>query len=395
MRVLIIEDTETKARKVEEQVRRNIDSNLITRVDVVETLSESVAALERDAFNLIVLDLMVPFIPDGVADRGSGLELLRHIRSKSCKSRDALVIGLSAFPEEMNAARAAFERFAVVILEFDSQGVWEAAFALFCEDAARLAARSLQLDFLVFVALEEELQPFRDTALEWEGRAIVEGLNVQFVRLSAPPARGAIIKLRRMGLVAATLDAALAIPAFRPRVVAMAGICAGFSERADLGQLIVASPAWEYQAGKWSEGGFQIEPYQVSLRPQTKGICEQTLNREGFVQQLEAIAKFDGDRPSRCINPAVAPGVTGSAVIADSGRLEVISTQHRKLAALDMETYGIYAAANECSWLVPHFFSVKCVVDLADKEKSDDLHSYGAAMAALACVEILGPLLAD
>jgi hypothetical protein len=54
----------------------------------------------------------------------------------------------------------------------------------------------------------------------------------------------------------------------------------------------------------------------------------------------------------------LAPFATGSAVIADGRRLEHIKMQHRKVAALDMETFGLYFAAHESTTSMKHYFSV-------------------------------------
>jgi adenosylhomocysteine nucleosidase len=160
-----------------------------------------------------------------------------------------------------------------------------------------------------------------------------------------------------------------------------------------LGQLVVASPAWEYQAGKWSENGFEIAPMQIPLASRTRAIIDHVVSREQFVQSLEIGVDQNYPRPSLRTKPVLAPFVTGSAVIADAKRLSHIEMQHRKVAALDMETYGLYFAVHEMPTSPKHYFSIKCVVDLADSSKADDLHNYGSSVAARATEELLRELL--
>jgi nucleoside phosphorylase len=122
-------------------------------------------------------------------------------------------------------------------------------------------------------------------------------------------------------------------------------------------------------------------------------VIDQALNDKGFLEELERGLDPKQLRPQRRIAPILAPAASGSAVIADAQRLMHIEQQHRKVAALDMEIYGLYYAAHEWNLNVEHYFATKCVVDLADAGKSDDLHAYGCAVSARAAVYLLKALL--
>ncbi len=61
--------------------------------------------------------------------------------------------------------------------------------------------------------------------------------------------------------------------------------------------------------------------------------------------------------------------------------MQDIGAQHRKMAGLDMEMYGVYKAA-ELSSGNPLFFGAKTVVDLADSAKGDTYHEYGSILSA-------------
>jgi adenosylhomocysteine nucleosidase len=172
----------------------------------------------------------------------------------------------------------------------------------------------------------------------------------------------------------------------------MVGICAGISGNTTLGQLIVASPAWEYQAGKWSKDGFEIAPTQIPLRPLTRLAIEQAFSEPTIMDSLEQGMDSGCLRPTQRSRPSLAPAASGSAVIAQRSKLSHIEKQHRKVSAIDMESFGLYYAAHESSQFIPHFFSVKCVVDLGDAAKDDNLHAYGCHIAAKAGVHLVGAL---
>lgn len=393
MRVLVVDDSAEKAANVLQAITAALPEGSLAETTVKASMSEAVGALASQKFDLIVLDLMVPYIPGGKTDRTAGLELLRQVRGPEALSRNAVVIGLSAFPDEVSLVRPEFDSNAVVLLEYDRAGAWKAPIIRAAQDSLALASHRTELDFLVLVALPEEAAPYSTLPVELTTRSIVDGLNVQLLTLYSTGARGALVRLSQMGLVAASIETAMAIAAFRPRVVAMSGICAGFSERTTLGQLVIPTPAWEYQAGKWSTDGFLLAPDQVHLRPSTRVILAQLLEKPGLVAGLEKAINTTGDRPSKIVMPVLAPGATGSAVIAAKERLEHIEKQHRKVAALDMETYGIYKAAHEAGHFIEHFFAAKVVVDLADADKDDDLHEYGSALSAAFCLEAIKELL--
>jgi nucleoside phosphorylase len=56
--------------------------------------------------------------------------------------------------------------------------------------------------------------------------------------------------------------------------------------------------------------------------------------------------------------------------------------QHRKLLGIEMESYGVLAAAEESPRPQPIAFAIKSVCDFADLEKSDSFQHYAAYTSA-------------
>ena len=394
MKIFLADDDPKKAEAIALSINQALDDDPQRSIAVAKTLANGVRLLSLVAFDLVILDLMLPYIEGGEADSRAGLELLRELRKDDSPNKNTTVIGISAFPDEIATSRAGFEELGVLIIPFDDEGAWKRALSNVLQGVKGRAISRIDLDFLVICALEKERGGFAHTAMEKISEAIVSGLNVHYVRLSGRSELfGGIIRLSQMGLVAATFETTLALNVFRTKALCMSGICAGVATETNLGQLIVASPAWEYQAGKWSTNGFEIAPMQVPLRPATRAIVDQTIAREDFVRYLEDGINSGVTRPSRQSKCLLAPFATGSAVIADDRRLEHIKMQHRKVAALDMETFGLYFSAHESTTSMKHFFSVKCVVDLADGNKGDDLHPYGCIVSARAAEQLIRALL--
>ncbi len=80
----------------------------------------------------------------------------------------------------------------------------------------------------------------------------------------------------------------------------------------------------------------------------------------------------------------LAPGASGSAVIADNLTLNEILKQNRKLTAVDMEAYGVAAASSSMNFPKPTTFILKSVCDFADDTKADTWQTYAAYTSAKA-----------
>jgi adenosylhomocysteine nucleosidase len=390
MHILIVEDNYIKKKTICDYIVESLISE--GPVEEADTLSLAARKLAQTKYDLIILDLMLPFIENGAADSRAGLELLTQIRTMSGINSSTPVLGLSAFPEEIASFRDRFDTLGVVVLAFDAEEHWKAALFRVGSDIRDRERLKTRVDFVVVCALEEERAGY-DPLVSNSVDASVRGLNVRLAQLrGSPQVKGAFIRLSRMGLVATVQEVTLALSVFSAPIWFMSGVCAGFSRNAKMGQLIVASPAWEYQAGKWSTNGFEIAPLQIDIPPATRGIIDRAFN-QNFGQNLEAGLPIDAARPALRSAPALAPFASGSAVIADATRLTHIEVQHRKLAGLDMEAFGFYYALHESVTPPAHFFCCKTVVDFADSNKADDLHRYGSFTSAAAGLRLAQALI--
>ena len=189
-----------------------------------------------------------------------------------------------------------------------------------------------------------------------------------------------------MGLVDASIVATRIVEALAPRVVCMSGICAGISDDAGIGTLIVSDVCWEHQAGKWKGDAFEQGGFQVGMGGELRNLISQLIERERRLGSLKEDLTEDRDLLHASV--LLSPTVTGSAVIASADRTKQIGEQHRKLAGLDMEMYGMYRAA-ELSPTRPYCFGAKTVVDLASESKGDTYHAYGAWLSARFVISVL------
>ena len=100
--------------------------------------------------------------------------------------------------------------------------------------------------------------------------------------------------------------------------------------------------------------------------------------------------RFSGyEKPLNAPKLVAGPMVTGSSVVASKDIQNVFKGQHRKMAGIDMECYGMYYAASNHAGAPVRTLCIKAVSDLADRAKSDDHQQYCSFISAAAMLEVV------
>jgi nucleoside phosphorylase len=187
-----------------------------------------------------------------------------------------------------------------------------------------------------------------------------------------------------MGMVAGALVAAKAIDRFHPRAIAMVGICAGVKGKTQVGDIIMADPSWDYQSGKRvTEAGkskLQLDTHQIPLQESLRAHAEQMKGNTKLWNDIRTAWVHPVSNVPRLLVGAVA---SGSAVVADGTLIpDLVDTQQRKLLGVEMEIYGVYAAAAYSNRPKPAVFAMKAVCDFGDEKKDDAHQAYAAYTSA-------------
>ena len=82
MKALVVDDDKTKSQAITALLEQAPNSRGQNSVTVVATLGNAVRVMSLDSFDLVVLDLMLPYVRGGQADSRAGLEVLRQLRSE-------------------------------------------------------------------------------------------------------------------------------------------------------------------------------------------------------------------------------------------------------------------------------------------------------------------------
>ena len=183
-------------------------------------------------------------------------------------------------------------------------------------------------------------------------------------------------------MVSAALLASKIIARESPRYLSMVGICAGIQGKANIGDLVVGDPIWDWQAGKHfvekDRHEFAIEPDALPLSGFIRARFEQL---KADKDTLARIRSGWPEPPDTELKLRIAPMASGSSVLADSDK---IKDQNRNLTAIEMEGYGVAAASSWASRPKPTVLVCKGVSDFANEEKNDKWRAYAAYCSAVA-----------
>lgn len=375
MKILLIEDQNEKR-----QVIVNYLKSCDNSIDLTEcsNLLDVVGNISSSLYDLIIFDI---FLPNSCYDpkvNDVSNELIGSF-SKGI-NHNTETIALTAYNPVDIPNLSLFNEYGVTVVHYDvSSEQWQNSLRTKLEKVLITP----HYDFLIFCALTKERSAFDNTDAQIGDHIIIHGIDCQ--KISINKSHGLCICPARMGLVSMAIVASKAIELFKPKFVAMSGICAGVQGESNLLDIIIGDVCWEYQTGKYISGEFKSEPYQSNLTENIR------VNLKHFISKPDLIEKLHKDYESPDLKNAsilLAPLSSGSAVIADADVMQRINQQHRKMAGLEMEMYALYEAAHQ-SLVQPKFFGAKAVVDLGDKNKDDDVHEIGCLISARFVIEFL------
>ena len=178
---------------------------------------------------------------------------------------------------------------------------------------------------------------------------------------------------------AAIVDAALAVSDtiydWEPGSVLMVGIAGAAKEGVQLGDLVLGRGVCYYGRGKETVDGTLPEPQYYS--------ADATL-----WDRVISVPKWDSPIPiirpdGEDVRPKTHYEVIASSerVIANADIRDEIAANNRKIAAIEMEGYGISAATFK-KYRPVRCLVIRAISDLADASKNDQWQPYAAAVAA-------------
>ena len=393
MRILIVDDVQEKIRKIMQTV---LEVDGIVREDIDYAIETSTAKekLMENEYDLMILDLFMPeeIIDESIANAGA--EFIDEILGIESINKPIEIVVLSAYEECEAEFVKSNSRNAFHMLKYDVSSVaWQERL----KDIIRyrllyaLQKKSEQIDYAIITTVQVETDAVRALSEEWNRVVFENDPNSYYVaEFEQDGIRKRVVNVQAsdMGMVAASISTMNLNYHFKPKYIFITGIAAGIGEHC-FGDIIVPSEVWNYSSGKYidkdGELSFLPEPKVIPL-----DIKIANLIRQDYKEVLEEIHEawpvnneVDLLIKKTELNVYSAPLASGTTVVANFQYVkEMILSHSRKTGGIDMEAYGVFAAARSMCDNKPIAICVKSVSDFADKGKGDGYQPYASYTSA-------------
>lgn len=397
LEVLLLEDDPSKKNRL--LTLLNNDKTLFERIDTVLCTSDAIRNMKERHYDLFIADIVVPSELGGDKSEKNCIALFEQLDEGygdiQCPS---FSLPISSYNEISLEAHDFFRGRPWGILPYTETS--KECLATVEKVARFVLGEKVRVpvtptcDIFIFTALmEPEFAAVESLALDWEPLEPLDGSQlVRFgrVQIEGREYRVAAGFSARMGPVAASILTVKAILKLRPRLVIMSGICAGIPGKADIGDVVATDISWDWQSGKYIDKAgieaFEIAPHQLGLDDRSRN---QLLLLKRDSQFWESLAPMALNAKARLPKLLVGPMATGSSVLADSRvAARIKENQHKNVVGLDMETYGVFAAANACDPNIK-VMSLKAVCDKGDMKKNDDYQEYASMVSASVVLQFI------
>lgn len=330
MKILVVDDEQEKRRRISAAIL-SVDGVEREEIEHANDVTAAKKAIRTTRYDLIILDINLPYRPEEIVSVGAGLDVLHFIKYNNQAKPPAYLFGLTAHDDGADIAAREFSSPLWKLVRFShGENDWEEPLReaiLYLQKLAKppfvTDGNSFHTDLAIFVALEGvELKSIlaldgswiqinvpHDHARYYQGSFIGPNGSVSVVATVAP----------RMGMSAAAVAASKLISNFRPRVVAVAGICAGVREKTEPGDILIADPCFDWGAGKWvrdiESGSLYFHPaaYQWRLDEPLRMAARSIADAASVMSQIHD--SFSGPKPRFLPKVLIDAMASGASVL--------------------------------------------------------------------------------
>lgn len=393
LKILVVEDDANKLRHIVNALK-SVPGCQLENIQQAAYANDAKRMLKATEYDLFILDIAIPERPDELPSPEGGIGLLREVVDRETQYfRPKHIVGLTAYPEILKKVTSQFEEDLWIVIQYDPASAhWaeqlkrKLQYILLAQRSQPIQEYGLYLGIVVALQKPELAAVLDGVPWGWKHYELRSDASQYFkgsFKKDGEIREVAVVAAARMGIAAASIASMKLVMSFRPRYLAMVGIAAGIKGRCQLGDIVVADPSWDWGSGKIVKAGrFQQAPHQICL---DSFLRSKLTMLEQDAEVLDSIRRsWKGPSVDKVLRVHVGPVASGSSVLADRKALAQILKQHRKLLAVEMETYGVFAAAEEAPLPQPKAFSIKSICDYADTRKNDAHQQYAAYTSAQA-----------
>ncbi|MER8770998.1 hypothetical protein NKH63_19985 [Mesorhizobium sp. M0960] len=385
MKILVVHDRSEIASQIRDVV---VGVSAAAAIDIVEDAVGARDKLTEDYFDLMIIDLTIA----NVSGRGEvsyqAVEgLLEEVFTPSRIFAPGNIVGITRDPDALKRVSTKIGSHLMSIVREDDEGGWQTELAdrisyVQLSQRARSSAWLTKHDYDLFIlsALDKELRPLQSIFELSEQRGLPGVFDFVFNDREGRVRRAACAAIGRAGQASAAAEAEGLICQLRPKLAIMVGFCGGVEGKVQLGDILVAETAIDWDFGKWKPNASAAKLYS---RPEPITIRGSTTHRiarrlvDGGIGRIDGLQEGLFRRSAKEItSPSIklTPFASGSAVIADANVLETLRGLNEDIGGVDMESYGFYYASRYSRAARAEFMCIKSVADHCKPDKDDRLH---------------------
>lgn len=402
LNILIVED---QGNKLQEMRRSIAESNAdIAVIDSATCINEAKKLLRNNYYDLMILDIQLPENPDTEILKDGGIRLIQNIKDLDFFQIPKYMIGVTHFQESLDEYQEFFQTELSYIIKHDNSSISCAVEIkrhlvtihekIYREKYSRY--RPYEYDVAILCALETpELSEILKLPFNWAEKTFPSDPTIYFKGYYDNGTKRINLIASycpHMGMSSSASLAMKMITQFKPRFIAMTGICAGVksADRSE-GDILIPDVTYDYGSGKYSVDGesgetlFINEPQQYRISAEVKSNIEAIRRDSQFIESIrrEAFAKKICSKIPEKLSIHIGAIGSGSAVVSDEKLInEKKVTQTRRLIGIEMEIYGLFSAAYNSPFPSPIPIAMKSICDWGDNKKDDEFQKYASFTSA-------------
>lgn len=389
--VLIVDDNPHKIKALR-MILESVPE--ITQLETSMNIISSKRILSEKQFDLLILDLGLPLRDGDDASPENGVNFLDEINKNRRLLKPFHIIGFSEIDEYIDKFKRAFEDELWALIKYDAKTTnWERQIKNKINyliksklDIQNPKNFGYNYDIAIITALRTpELSSVLNLKANWEsfwldndsteyfkGIFKKEDKKIKVIAACAP----------QMGMVAASTLTHKIITNFRPKYITIVGIAGGVKGIGNLGDILIADISFDSGSGKLKtekDGEIKFEPdfKSIELDPDIKELFISCKGKREYLNDIKS--EWPIKDITHELNIHIGPFASGAGVVENKKVIEEIKGHSRKLIGIDMETYGVFYTAKNCSKPKPlGVFSIKSISDFGDPEKDDKFQPYAA-----------------
>ena len=389
MRILLVDDESKKLRDLK-KVLTTLDGITNKNIEHSLELLDAKKKLLENYYDFLILDLNMPEVLGEDTNENAGIDFIDEIIGVDSYIKPQQIIVLTAFDGLEEKFKNIQDKLAFPVYKYDDNSTeWannikeKVKYSLLCKQNKCFRNETHLCDVAIITAVPVETEAVKRISFNWQKEELEGDPSIYYsTRLNSNNREIRVVTAQQseMGMCAAATLSTKIINHYKPKYLIMVGIAAGINSNLKFGDIVVASETWNYMNGKYCEKGeegiydFLPDPKSIQLNTKIKEIVGQDFKEVLYKIKCEWIQPTEYD-----LNMVCAPIACGTAVVANRQIVkEHIQIHSRKTVALDMESYGVFYAANNNNDLNTIAICIKSISDFADGEKGDSYQRYAS-----------------